>query len=108
MSAAAQQHNWTEFLKFYNKQNAGRKTRLGIFEGENDYWLENGLPLSGLDVDTRGDAPTIEIMLGDFTHVVENAREINARFSFDGSGDGLDITGAEGKTTVLRFDQSRR
>jgi hypothetical protein len=48
MNAATGQHNWTYFLKFYNEQNKGRATRLGVFENENDYWLENGLPLVGI------------------------------------------------------------
>lgn len=104
MNTTAKQHIWTNFLTFYGEQNAGRLTRLGVFEGENDYWLENGLPLTGLDIDTRADAPTIEIMMEDFTHTIKNARTLAMHFSLDGSGDGLDITDAESKTTILRFE----
>jgi hypothetical protein len=103
MNAATKQHNWTKFLKFYNEQNKGRQTRLGVFEGENDYWLENGLPFNGIDIDARGEMPSVEIMLENFTHTVKNARELNAHFSFEGGGDGLDIIDTEGKTTILRF-----
>lgn len=103
MNTTAKQHIWTNFLTFYGEQNAGRRTRLGVFEGENDYWLENGLPLAGLDIDTRGDSPTVEIMLENFTHTVKDARHLKIHFSLDGGDDGLDITNAEGKTTVLRF-----
>jgi Family of unknown function (DUF5335) len=104
MNAATQQHNWTQFLKFYNEQNKGRATRLGVFENENDYWLENGLPLVGIDVDTRGERSAIEIMLGNFTHTIRDARNIKILLSFDGSEDGLDITDCEGRTTILRFE----
>lgn len=103
MNAVEKQHIWTNFLTFYGEQNAARTTRLGVFEDENDYWLENGLPLAGLDIDTRGDAPTVEIMLENFTHIVKNAKKLTMHFSLDGSDDGLDITDAEGKTTILRF-----
>lgn len=69
MEAATKKSNWTEFLTLFSEQNQMRPTRLGVFEGEpgamRDYWLEDGLPLTGIDVDTHAEgAPTIEIMLG--------------------------------------------
>lgn len=106
MNAATQQHNWTHFLKFYSEQNKGRATRIGVFENENDYWLENGLPLVGIDVDTHGEMPTIEIMLGNFTHTIRKVKDIKLLLSFNGDEDGLDVTDAESKTTILRFENS--
>lgn len=105
MSAATKQVYWTNFLKVYGEQNKGRSTRLGVFEGENDYWLENGLPFTGIDVDARNEMPTIEIMLGEFTRTVKDVRQMKAHFSLDGDEDGLDIIDAEGKTTILRFEK---
>ena len=109
MNAATKQYDWTNFLKFYVEQNSGRLTRLGVFEDKSgvitDYWLEAGLPFSGIDADTSGETPTVEIMLGDsFTHTISNARNIKLNFNFDENADGLDITDAEGKTTILRFE----
>lgn len=109
MNTKTKQYDWTSFLKFYGEQNNGRLTRLGIFENNSgvliDYWLESGLPFSGIDADTGGDAPTIEIMLGDdFTHTVKNAKSIKINFNFDENADGLDILDSEGKTTILRFE----
>ena len=110
MNAETKQYDWTDFIKFYSEQNRGRETRLGVFENEtkdifNDYWLEAGLPLAGIDADTRGDLPAVEIMLGDdFTHVINNAVSVRVSFNFDQNADGLDITDAEGKTTILRFE----
>jgi len=110
MNAATQQHNWTSFLKFYTEQNKGRATRLGVFENQSDrfsdYWLENGLPLVGIDVDTHGEMPVIEIMLGNFTHTIREAKNIKILLSFDGDEDGLDLTDAESRTTILRFENS--
>jgi hypothetical protein len=116
MNAAAIQHNWSVFLKLFSQQNRNRMTRIGVFEGEagemTDYWLEAGLPLAGVDVDTHGkDAPVIEIMLGNqgkddlrhLTHTVHNARFIRVVLSASGEADGLDIENSEG-TTILRFE----
>lgn len=74
MNAVTKQHNWSTFLKLFSEQNRTRPTRIGVFEGEpgamTEHWIENGLPLTGIDVDARGeDAPTIEIMLGDSTKI---------------------------------------
>ncbi len=109
MSETTKKHDWSKFLSFYGEQNKGRSTRLGVFENAagavDDYWLEDGLPLTGIDVDNRGAMPTIEIMLGDdFTHIVKAAKSLKIHFSLDGNEDGFDITDADGSTTVLRFE----
>lgn len=104
-NAATKQPGWTKYLKYYGKQNNNRPTRLGMFENGNDFWIEDGLPLRGIDVDARGGTPTIEIMLGgEFTHTIKNARNVKITFSLDEMNDGLDITRAEGKTRILRFE----
>lgn len=76
-----------------------------------DYWLEDGLPLTGIDVDSHDEhqGPTVEIMLGSdekghMTHVVKDARFVRIVLSASGETDGLDIEDSEGKTTVLRFE----
>lgn len=112
-----QQHTWSKFLKLFSEQNQSRKTRISVFEGApdamKDYWLEDSLPLAGVDVDTRGEnAPTVEIMLGDttkadsphLTHVVSGARFAKIVLSASGEADGLEIDDAEGKTTILQFE----
>lgn len=91
-------------MTFYGEQNLNRLTRLGIFKGKTDFWIENGLPLEGLDIDMHGESPTVEIMLKGFTHTISNARQLKLYFSLDGSEDGFDIVDAEGKTTILRFN----
>lgn len=108
MKATAAKHEWSDFLNFYTQKYAGRPTRLGTFETANgtilDYWIEDGLPLAGIDIDTSDDLPTIEIMLGDLTHIVDNAKTMAAHFSLDGIEDGIDIIDSVGKTTILRFE----
>ncbi len=93
----------TNFLKYYSKQNYGRPTRIGVFENGNDYWLEDGMPLSGIDFDTHN--KSIEIMLGnELTHMINDARNIKINFGLETENDGFDVTDAEGKITVLRFE----
>jgi len=110
MEATKKKYEWTDFLGHYSEVNTGRLTRLGVFEEEsgfvNDYWIEAGLPLKGLNCDTSGgDAPTIEIMLGEsFSHPVRNVRTLKLIFSFDENSDGIDIVGGDGRTTVLRYE----
>lgn len=117
MNATKKQTKWAEFLKLFSEQNRFRPTRLGVFEGEpgemRDYWLEDGLPLAGIDVDAHGEgAPTIEIMLGKsetvgsrtMTHIVRGVRSVNIVLSPGGDDDGLEIKDAEGNTTFLRFE----
>ncbi len=96
---------WAKFLKFYSEQNSGRLTRVGVFDNGTDYWLEDGLPLSGVDFDGHGESVSIEIMLGEnMTHVIRDVQKVKVSFSFEGSSDGMDITNSEGKTTILRFE----
>ncbi|MGE3467533.1 MAG: DUF5335 family protein [Pyrinomonadaceae bacterium] len=95
-------------MKFYTEQNKERPTRLGVFKNDSavvtDYWLEDGLPLVGIDIDTHGDMPAIQIMLREFQHTVKGVTHLRVHFTFDGDEDGLDITNSEGNTTILRFE----
>lgn len=111
MKTAPQKHEWTDFLQFYTEMYKGCPTRLGTFENENgtiiDYWIEDGLPLTGIDVDSSQALPSIEIMLGDLTHTVKDAKNVKVCFSADGFENGLDIVDTAGRTTILRFENGR-
>ncbi len=117
MNKTETQHNWSAFLKLFSGQNQNRPTRIGVFEGEPgsmmDYWIEDGLPLTGIDIDARGnEAPAVEIMLGSIekpdtrhlTHTIARTRFIRIVLSAGGESDGLDIENDEGRTTILRFE----
>ena len=116
-NATAAKSIWADFLKLFGTQNHLRPTRLGVFvrEGDvlHDYWLEDGLPLSGIALEMNGEnSPTIEIMLGDkseatnghYTHSIQNVRQIKFELTLNSENDGLEITDAEGKITVLRLE----
>lgn len=110
MNAVKKQHEWAKLLESFSEQNAGRPTRIGVFETigntVNDYWLEDGLPLVGIDIDTGGELPSIQIIVGSFTHEIKEALNIVFRVGINGDEDGMDVTNAAGQTTILRFESS--
>ncbi len=97
-------NDWANFLKFFTEAFSGRKTRLGVFENGNDLWIESGLPFIGVDIDAKTDKPTVQLMLGDLTHAVSNVNGMQFKLLDSGEEDGLDLTTADGRTTVLRFE----
>ena len=108
------QASWGTYLREFTRQNGGRLTRLGVVKrGERmeDLWLEDNLPLSGVDLDAKGaDAPLVQVMLGregaserSMTHTVPRVSGVVIRLTPDGREDGLDIEDETG-TTVLRFE----
>jgi hypothetical protein len=113
MTGTQTKKNISDWLRLFSEQHSERPTRLGVFvregDGLQDYWIEDGLPLAGIDAEANG-AANIEIMLGredgerHLTHSVKNARAIKIEISVDGQKDGLEITDADGKITILRFE----
>lgn len=105
---AIERHEWEKYLKFFNDQNRGRPTRLGVFERNEgvvtDYWLESGLPLTGIDLDPCDGQPSIQITLGTFSHEIRDSVKLTFKFTDTGDEDGLDVCGADGRMTVLRFE----
>ena len=119
MKREEQRDGWGVYIEEFNRQNRMRPTRLGeikVGEVMEDYWLEDGLPLAGIDLDTHGKgAPTLEIMLGgeeetgnNMTHTVDRVHKITLQLTVDGQDDGLEIEDAGGVTTILRFESLSR
>lgn len=111
-------NEWLQFIEVFNKANIGRPTRIGVFANEPDsvvdYWLEDGLPLQGVDIDPDHNGPeTLQIVLGgngnakskNFTHVVKDPQFLKFTLSSSGQSEGLDVSDAEGNTTMLRFEE---
>jgi len=103
-------------LESFSEQSRGRSTRLAVFEGEpsytEDYWLEDGLPLTGIDLDPNGvEGPEIELMLGagpasksHMTRRIRGVSSIRITLSMSGHADAVEISDGRGQTTVLRFE----
>jgi hypothetical protein len=103
------------YLQEFDLQHRARPTRLGeIKAGETDeeFWLEDGLPLAGISLETKGEnAPLVQIMLGgmgeterSMTHAVAGVRNVRLQLTPGGEDDGLEIEDLQGKTTILRFE----
>lgn len=118
MKGTKEATNLSTMLETFNNIYSGSPTRLGVFEELNDVvidnWIEDGLPLVGLDVEHRdGGKMSIQIMLKNkvgskdshFTHVVKDVRLAKIILSDNGISDGLDITDHKGHITVLRFEK---
>ena len=98
---------WKEFLRNFSTRHRGRRTRLGLFEIRdgvvNDLWIEDGIPLVGIDIDTKNGRQTIGIVFEHFRHSIKNVSTIS-EVSGENVAAGLDIQDSEGKTTALRFE----
>jgi hypothetical protein len=107
---------WADYLNEYTRRNEGRPTRLEVIGGadNDDFWLECGLRLTGIDADTRGaDAPRVEIMLGGvfepdgtnhFTRSISNVRRVTPEIGENGRDKGIEFEDAKAVTTILRFE----
>jgi hypothetical protein len=99
--------DWADFLKNYSARNKGRPTRLGVFEQTddimNDYWIEDGLPLVAVDSYPDNGDTNVEILFDKYTHAIDGAAKLVSIVG-EGNDQGLDISDAEGKTTVMRFE----
>jgi Family of unknown function (DUF5335) len=108
MKPATGPNAWKKYTKFFSEQNAGRSTRIGVFDRDGDvvtdYWLESGLPLTGIDMETRDERVSVQIIVGKLTHEVNDAIKLVFPFSHSGDEDGIDICTADGGTTILRFE----
>ena len=99
---------WANFLDVFNGRFSRRATRLGVFQRDhdvtNDFWIENGLPLIGIEIDTRRNIPAIRIDLDGYSHEVNGVLKLTIKLSTSGDEDGLDILDQSGTTTVLRME----
>lgn len=102
----------TDLLAFGARNNL-RPTRLEVLgpakDVESDFWLEDGLLLSGIDfeLDDKG-GPCIEIMLqsqrqNHMTHSIAAVKRVELETN-QGIDDSLEIEDAAGTVTIMRFE----
>jgi hypothetical protein len=107
---------WQTNLMAFGERNNMRPTRLEVLgpsrEIDSDFWLEDGLLLSGIDLDMDGDgSPSVEIMLqapvgttkNHMTHTVAGVKRVELETT-DGRDEGLEIEDGEGAITIMRFE----
>ena len=111
--------SWQSDLAAFGKRNNLRPTRLEVLgparEVESDFWLEDGLLLAGIDLDTDGESGTcIEIMLqspsassqSHMTHNVAGVKRLELETT-DGRDESLEIEDGEGRVTIMHFESER-
>ena len=111
--------SWQSDLAAFGKRNNMRPTRLEVLgparEVESDFWLEDGLFLAGIDLDTDGErGPCVEIMLqapaasskNHMTHTVAGVKRLELETT-SGRDAALEIEDGEGRVTIMRFEPER-
>ena len=102
----------TDLIAFGARNNL-RPTRLEVLgqakDAESDFWLEDGLLLSGIDLDLDGKyGPYIEIMLqsqaqNHMTHSIAAVKRVELETN-QGIDESLEIEDAAGAVTIMRFE----
>ena len=111
--------SWQSDLVAFGKRNNMRPTRLEVLgqprEVESDFWLEDGLLLVGIDLDTAGERGTrVEIMLqapsasgkNHMTHTVTGVKRLELETTDDRDA-ALEIEDGEGTVTIMHFESER-
>ena len=111
--------SWKSDLAAFGKRNNLRPTRLEVLgqarEVESDFWLEDGLLLAGIDLDTDTESGTcVEIMLqaaspsskSHMTHTVAGVKRLELETT-DDRDSALEIEDGEGRVTIMHFESER-
>ena len=111
--------SWQADLAAFGKRNNMRPTRLQVLgparDVESDFWLEDGLRLAGVDLNTDGERGTcVEIMLqtpsasntNHMTHTVAGVKRLELETT-DGRDKSLEIEDGEGSVTIMHFESER-
>lgn len=101
-------------LTAFGARNNLRPTRLEVLgptkEVESDFWLEDGLLLSGIDLEVDGKSgPYVQIMLqsqakNHMTHSIAAVKRVELETS-EGIDESLEIEDALGTVTIIRFEE---
>ena len=111
--------SWESDLAAFGKRNILRPTRVEVLgparQIDSDFWLEDGLLLAGVDLDTDGERSTcIEIMLqapsasrqNHMTHTVAGVKRLELEIT-DGRDKSLEIEDGEGRVTIIHFESEK-
>lgn len=101
---------WSKFIEMFNSIYEGKPTRLGVFEKEDgrtiDYWIESGLPLSGVNVEDSSPLPAFRVDMGNYSHEIKNVMKASINLTASRDEDGIDFLDDSGRMTILRMDVS--
>lgn len=115
MRQEVKRDDWEIFLRDFGERNRHRPTHLEVIgqkRGEADYRLEDGLPLSGVVLESEGEgSPRVEIMLDGetakdsrhMTHIVRGVTRVARDLRADGFCEMLEIEGEDNEVILLRL-----
>jgi hypothetical protein len=101
------------FLRDFTVTHRAQPVTLEVVVGSTRNIQESGVPLVGLDLETKGpDAPALEILLGDelsgekrhLSHIVPRVQAIEVELDAKGAEQRLVIAGDDGSQAVLSID----
>ena len=111
--------SWQSDLAAFGKRNNMRPTRLQVLgparDVESDFWLEDGLRLAGVDLNSDGERGTcVDIMLqapsnlskNHMTHTVAGVKRLELETT-DGRDAALEIEDVKGGVTIMHFESER-
>lgn len=111
--------SWRSDLAAFGRRNNMRPTRLEVIgparEVESDFWLEDGLLLAGIDLDTDRERGTcVEIMLqappasgkNHMTHRVVGVKRLELETT-DDRDTALEIEDGEDRVTIMHFESEK-
>ena len=111
--------SWQADLAAFGKRNNLRPTSLEVLsparDVDSDFWLEDGLRLTGVDLNPDGERGTsVEIMLqapstsskNHMTHIVAGVKRLELETT-DGRDAALEIEDGEGRVTIMHFESER-
>lgn len=117
MRVDVERERWRTFLESFGERNKTRQTRLEVISKSGDvgtdFWLEDGLPLIGANLDKDGeDAPQVEIILDGatmcdarhLTRTVSRVRRMGHETGDAGRDTSLEVEDEGGNVTILRFE----
>lgn len=102
--------NWIQYLDDFTREHQGEQVSVEVMDQEMGAQTEaEDVPLQGISADMkRSGEHDVNIILGKepnpaLTHIVPEARHIRVMRSDKGSDQALEIEGADGSRTLLRF-----
>ncbi|HSG31987.1 MAG TPA: DUF5335 family protein [Thermodesulfobacteriota bacterium] len=112
MNEVITKNKWADFFNKFNNINSSRATCLKEFDEMGAQTVEHGLPLSGLDLQLKGEgSPVVEIMLGGerpgqkhLTHSISNVTQVAVKFDDAGREEVLEIENEQGAKVLLSFE----
>lgn len=109
MGFEIKKQDWPGFFDALGRRRSEWITKVEVMSSEmGDQVLNDGLPLSGITVETNGDRTSIDISVGENTdshqtHNIQNPNRVAFLRADESHGDVIDIEEEDGTKTLITF-----